>query len=289
MQHAAGVACERPVPVATGIGLRAAHHEDFDRGDPAAAWLEIHSENFFADGGPDLAFLERVRARYPLSCHGVGLSLGSTDPLDRGHLRRLKRLVDRYEPVLVSEHCTFSSVGGRFVNDLLPLPYTSESLAHMIARVDEVQMYIGRQILIENPSSYIEYNCSVMPEWDFLAELVRATGCGLLLDLNNIYVSAANNGFDALEYLGGVSGSSIGEIHLAGYSSQSVGGTEFLIDTHSAPVYPAVWALYEVALRLYGPIPTLIEWDLELPPLDVLLAEARQADAMQEAADARVA
>jgi uncharacterized protein len=289
VQHAAGVASERPVPVATGIGLRAAHHEAFDHGSPAAAWLEIHSENFFADGGPELAFLDRVRARYPLSCHGVGLSLGSTDPLDRTHLRRLKRLVDRCAPALVSEHCTFSSAGGRFVNDLLPLPYTSESLAHMIARVDEVQTFLGRQILIENPSSYLEFNCSIMPEWEFLTELSRATGCGLLLDLNNIYVSAANNGFDALEYLRGIPGRSIGEVHLAGYSSERVGATEMLIDTHSAPVYPGVWALYDVALRLFGPVPTLIEWDLDLPTIEVLLAEAARADAMREAGHALVA
>jgi uncharacterized protein (UPF0276 family) len=259
------------------------------RHPPAAAWLEIHSENFFADGGRELEFLDSVRSRYPLSCHGVGLSLGSTDPLDRAHLRRLKQLVQRFEPALVSEHCCFASVGGRFVNDLLPLPYTDEALAHMVRRVSQVQDYLGRQILIENPSSYLEFNCSVMWEWEFLTELTRATDCGLLLDLNNIYVSARNNGFDPLDYLGGIPGGSIGEIHLAGYSVNRVGEREVLIDTHGARVYPAVWELFATALGLFGPRPTLIEWDTDLPALEVLLDEAARANRLQESRHALVA
>jgi uncharacterized protein (UPF0276 family) len=289
VNHQAGVAGEQPIPASAGIGLRAPHHARFLDTEPGGGWVEIHSENFFADGGPQLAFLEKVRARYPLSCHGVGLSLGSTDPIDRGHLRRLKRLVDRFEPAFVSEHCCFASVGGRFVNDLLPLPYTEEALAHMVQRVDEVQEYLGRQLLIENPSSYLEFNCSVMWEWEFLTELSRATGCALLLDVNNIYVSARNNGFDAADYLRGIPGGRVREIHLAGYSINRKGDREILIDTHGARVYPAVWELYDHAVRLFGPVPTLIEWDTDLPDLDVLVDEAERANAIMEARHALVA
>lgn len=285
----AGVAGERPVPASAGIGLRTPHHGEFLAGHPRVAWVEVHSENFFADGGPQLALLESVRARYPLSCHGVGLSLGSTDPLDRGHLRSLKRLVDRFEPALVSEHCCFASAGGRFVNDLLPLPYTDESLMHMIRRVGQVQDALGRQILVENPSSYLEFNCSVMWEWEFLTELARATDCGLLLDVNNVYVSARNNGFDALDYLRGIPGGYVGEIHLAGYGVSRSGDRELLIDTHGARVYPAVWELYDHAIRLFGRVPTLVEWDTDVPDLAVLTDEAARADSIMEARDALVA
>jgi hypothetical protein len=285
----AGVAGERPIPASAGIGLRAAHHEQFLASRPQIDWVEIHSENFFADGGPELDYLERVRSHYPLSCHGVGLSLGSADPLDREHLRRLKRLIRRFQPAFVSEHCSFASAGGRFVNDLLPLPYTEEALAHMVGRVREAQDYLGQRILIENPSSYLEYDCSVMPEWDFLAELSRASGCALLLDVNNIYVSSHNNGFDPLEYLRGIRNTEVAEMHLAGYTVRSHQGQEFLIDTHSAPVFPAVWALFEQAVRLFGPTPTLIEWDLDLPDLAVLLDEAARATAILGAGHALAA
>ncbi len=278
-----------PVPRSAGIGLRAAHHDRFLETRPAVGWVEIHSENFFADGGRDLALLEEVRSHYALSCHGVGLSLGSTDPLDREHLRHLKRLVDRFEPALVSEHCSFASAGGRFVNDLLPLPYTEEALALMVGRVREVQDYLGRRILIENPSSYLEFNCSVMREWEFLTELAGATDCALLLDVNNIYVSARNNGFDPVDYLRGIPGGRVAEIHLAGYSVRQHGDRELLIDTHGAPVFPPVWELYDLALRLYGRVPTLIEWDIELPGLEVLVNEAARADRMLEERDALVA
>lgn len=287
--QAAGVAGERPIPASAGIGLRAAHHARFLATRPAVGWVEIHSENFFADGGPDLELLGKVRSRYPLSCHGVGLSLGSTDPLDRSHLRQLRHLVKRFEPAFVSEHCSFSSAGGKFVNDLLPLPYTEEALAHMIRRVGEVQDYLGRRILIENPSTYLEFNCSVMREWEFLTELAIASDCALLLDVNNIYVSSRNNGFDPLAYLRGIPGARIAEIHLAGYSVNRNGQSEILIDSHSAPVFPAVWDLYDVAIRLFGRVPTLIEWDTELPDLDVLVSEAARAGRVMETRSALVA
>ncbi|GMW08307.1 MAG: hypothetical protein AMXMBFR8_31030 [Nevskiales bacterium] len=289
MGSSAGAAGARPIPAVAGIGLRALHHAEFLRVQPATGWVEVHSENFFADGGADLELLEQVRSAYPLSCHGVGLSLGSTDPLDAEHLRRLARLVRRFEPALVSEHCSFSSVDGRFVNDLLPLPYTEEALAHMVSRVGQVQEILGREILIENPSSYFEYNNSVIPEWEFLAELSRRSGCGLLLDVNNVYVSSCNNGFDAAGYLSNVPGERVGEIHLAGFSIEQFGHREILVDTHSARVHQPVWQLYDLAIRLFGRVPTLIEWDLELPALDVLVAEARHAEAVMEARDARVA
>lgn len=251
--------------------------------------MEVHSENFFAEGGPQLALLEQVRSLYPVSCHGVGLSIGSTDPLDPVHLRCLKRLVDRFDPALVSEHCSWTSVNGRHVNDLLPLPYTEEALIHMIGRVNQVQDFLGRQILIENPSSYLEFNSSIMCEWEFLTELARGSGCGLLLDINNIYVSSHNNGFTPVDYLRGIPGRLIGEIHLAGYSVNRHGDREILIDTHSARVFPAVWELYDMATCLFGPVPTLIEWDVDLPELEVLLDEASRANATLEMRNALVA
>lgn len=279
----------QPVPAAAGIGLRHAHHAEFLESRPRVGWVEIHSENFFADGGPDLDVLDRVRENYPVSCHGVGLSLGSTDPLDREHLRKLARLIDRCEPFLVSEHCSFSSVDGRFVNDLLPLPYTEEALAHLVARVAEAQDLLGRPILIENPSTYLEFTCSGMWEWEFLAELTRATGCGLLLDINNVYVSSRNHGFTPWDYLRAIPPDSVGEIHLAGYEAQRRAGREVLVDTHGAPVFPQVWTLFQQALRLFGPRPVLIEWDSNLPSLDVLVEEAHRADALGAASHALVA
>jgi hypothetical protein len=265
----------RPVPAQAGIGLRSAHHDEFLARRPPVPWVEVHSENFFADGGRQLQVLDAVRRDHGLSLHGVGLSLGGSDPLDPEHLRRLKRLVQRAEPALVSEHVCWSSAGGIFLNDLLPLPCTEAALSHTAARVGAVQEHLGRQILVENVSSYLEFEGAEMTEWDFLVQLAQRAGCGLLLDVNNIYVSAVNHGFSALEYLRAIPAELVGEIHLAGHT---VAG-DILIDTHSAPVTDAVWALYRDALRLLGPVPTLIEWDAELPALDRLLAEANRADA----------
>lgn len=266
--------CGRPIPARCGIGLRAAHHREFLATRPAVPWVEVHSENFFAAGGRQAAVLEAVRQDYGLSLHGVGLSLGSTDPLSRAHLASLKRLVRDYDPALVSEHVSFSSAGGLYVNDLLPLPLTGESLGHLVSRVSEVQDYLGRRILVENVSSYFTFPGAEMPEWTFVTELARRAGCGLLLDVNNIYVNAHNHRFDALEYLRAIPGELVGEIHLAGHSVADT----LLIDTHDAPVCAPVWALYGEALRQIGPVPTLIEWDADLPPLARLLEEARHAD-----------
>lgn len=278
-----------PVPARAGIGLRAEHYAAVLEDRPPVGWLEVHNENYFGAGGKPLDYLERIRAHYPLSLHGVGLSIGSTDPLDRRHLAKLKDLMRRFEPALVSEHLSWSSVGGRYLNDLLPLPYTEEALYHMIARVAQVQDALGRPILIENPSSYLQYVESAIPEWEFLAVLAERTGCGVLLDVNNIYVSARNHGFDASAYLRAIPRHLVREIHLAGFTVNRFDGGEILVDTHDRPVWPAVWALYRQAVQRFGQIPTLIEWDTDLPELAVLVDEARRADAILEERHARAA
>jgi uncharacterized protein (UPF0276 family) len=234
----------------------------------------VHSENFFAAGGESLRVLEAVRERYPVSLHGVGLSLGSSDDLSGRHLAKLKRLVERIEPAAVSEHLCWSSVDGRFLNELLPLPHTEEALAALCIRIDRVQNFLGRSIMVENVSSYLRFAGAEMPEWTFLAELARRSGCQLLLDVNNIHVSAANHGFDARDYLRAIPAERVGEIHLAGYEQVD----DFLFDTHSRPVYPAVWELYGEALARLGPRPTLIEWDSDIPAFDVLQEEMHKAD-----------
>lgn len=259
-----------------GIGLRAPHYRELAERGPPLSFLEVHSENFFGDGGAPLATLERFRSEYALSLHGVGLSLGSADALDLGHLGKLAALVDRIEPALVSEHLSWSSIGGRFANDLLPLPFSAESLAHVVGRVQAVQERLGRSILIENVSSYLEFEDSSMPEWEFLAEVARRAGCGILLDVNNIWVNAANHGFDARDYLAAIPAEAVGEIHLAGFEESGA----LLIDTHGAPVSAYVWALYAEAIGRFGPRLTLVEWDIDIPPLDTLLGEARKADAI---------
>jgi uncharacterized protein (UPF0276 family) len=268
------------LPAQAGIGLRAPHHLAV-LAEPPATWFEAHAENYFADGGAHVDCLMRIRARHALALHGVGLSLGSTDPLDPGHLARLRRAIARFEPTLVSEHLSWSSAGGRFVNDLLPLPYTEEALRHVSARIARVQDHLGRQILLENVSSYLTFRDSRLTEWQFVAGVAAESGCALLLDLNNIYVAAHNHGFDTRAYLDGIPVDAVREIHLAGHHRQSIDGGEVLIDTHAAPVCDAVWDLYDVALRRFGAVPTLIEWDRDLPALDVLVAEARKADAIR--------
>lgn len=266
------------VPLRAGIGLRAQHHADILASKPAVGWVEAHSENYFAAGGAQPNYLERIRASYGLSLHGVGLSIGSADPLSREHLRQLARLIRRYEPMLVSEHLSWSSIGGRFTNDLLPLPYTEEALDHMVARVADVQDALGRQILIENVSSYLQFSDSTLSEWQFLSELARQSGCGILLDINNVHVSAHNHGFDAREYLQALPRSAVKEMHLAGHTARQIEQRRMLIDTHDREVCADVWELYAFALSHFGRVATLIEWDADIPPLDVLVAEAHKAD-----------
>jgi uncharacterized protein (UPF0276 family) len=260
-----------------GLGLRAPHHREVMTNTPQVAWFEVHTENYFADGGPQIDCLSRIRERYPISLHGVGLSLGSTDELDRAHLRKVRRAVERFSPVRVSEHLSWSSVDGRFANDLLPLPYTEEALRHVSARIRQTQDALGRQLLIENVSSYLEFKHSTLTEWDFIAGVARESGCAILLDLNNIYVSAHNHGFSSHDYLQGIPEQVVHEFHLAGHTR--VG--DLLIDTHGAPVCDDVWALYATALRRFGDVPALIEWDTDIPEFAVLQAEAQKADALR--------
>lgn len=269
-----------------GIGLRAPHVGELLATRPAVPWLEVHPENYMM-GGAALASLETARRDYPISFHGVGLSLGSADEIDRRHLERLKTLVDRIEPCLVSEHLSWSTSGGAYLNHLLPLPYTDETLAVVASHIHEVQETLGQSILIENPSSYLRFRHSTIPEPEFLAELARRTGCGLLCDVNNIYVTAWNLGLDAIAYLDALQGGSVGEIHLAGHARNDADGQTILIDDHGSHVAPPVWTLYREALQRFGPVPTLIEWDTDIPELPVLLAEARTADGLLEAARAR--
>ena len=269
-------AASRALCAAAGIGLRSPHVRKVRSERPPVRWFEVHSENYFADGGPALAALDDLRTDYPLSLHGVGMSLGSCDPLDRAHLAKLKRLADRIEPALVSEHLCWSGVGGRHFNDLLPLPYTEEALAHVTTRVGEVQDALGRELLVENVSTYLGFAEATVPEWEFVAELARRSGCKLLLDVNNIYVNAVNHGFGADRYLAAIPGDKVAEIHLAGFERSG----PYLIDTHSAPVAPEVWALYARAIARFGPRPTLIEWDLDIPAFEVLAREAATAQAI---------
>ncbi|HQR03394.1 MAG: DUF692 domain-containing protein [Proteobacteria bacterium] len=281
--------CMTDLPRSAGMGLRAPHHADILASPPDVGWLEVHSENFFAAGGETLRVLEAVRERFPISLHGVGLSLGGGDALSDRHLGKLKALVDRIDPAAVSEHLCWSSVDGHVLNDLLPMPCTRAALDWMDARVSRVQERLGRTILVENLSSYLRFARAEMPEWDFLSALTRRTGCGVLLDINNIYVSACNHGFDARDYLAGIGVDQVGELHLAGFEAED----GFLVDTHSRPIQPPVWTLYAEALARFGPQPTLIEWDHEIPALDVLVAEVRQAqswmDRCREVAHVRAA
>ena len=266
-----------PIPAAAGIGLRFAHHQVVAETRPDVAWLEIHAENYMGGGTP-LRYLDAVRRDYPVSLHGVGLSLGSADGLDAAHLDRLAALIARVDPGLVSEHLSWSVAAGTYLADLLPLPMTDEALVVVCRHVDQTQARLHRRILIENPSTYLRFAHSTIPEAEFLAAVAAHTGCGILCDVNNIYVSACNHGWDAAAYLAALPAAAIGEIHLAGHAVRSIdGGGALLIDDHGSAVAPPVWALYAQALARFGPLPTLIEWDTNVPALDVLLAEAGRA------------
>ncbi|MBI3545599.1 MAG: DUF692 domain-containing protein [Gammaproteobacteria bacterium] len=278
-----------PIPAHAGIGLRAEHYHEVIDTLPATAWLEVHSENYFGAGGAPLVYLEKARQHYPISLHGVGLSLGSSDELNLRHLQKLKALIERIEPGLVSEHLSWSSVDGRYLNDLLPLPYTEEALLHFTQRVQQAQEFLGRELLIENPSTYLQYTHSTIPEWEFLTEVANRCGCGILFDVNNLHVNATNHRFDALAYLHALPARKIREIHLAGFTVNRYTDGEILIDTHNARVADEVWALYRQAIEKFGAIPSLIEWDADLPPLPVLLDEARKADEILENAHAVIA
>lgn len=266
-----------------GIGLRSAHHGDLLRDRPPLGWIEAHTENYFHDGGPQVDALERARSVYPLSLHGVGLSLGAVDPLDRAHLARVRRAVDRFQPALVSEHACWGHFGAQHFNDLLPLPFTEEAVEHLACRVRDVQDALGRQILVENLSTYFRYAASRLSEWEFLAGVVDRSGCGLLLDVNNAYVNSVNVGLELEAFLQGVPRAAVQEIHLAGHLRRRCGDCDLLIDDHGSRVRPEVWRWYQRALELFGPVPTLIEWDTDVPALDVLIDEAATAARLLDA------
>lgn len=270
-----------PIPLCAGVGLKPEHYRDILEASPDIGWFEVHAENYMGDGGPPHAYLTAVRERYPLSLHGVGLSIGGVGPLDKDHLARLKVLADRYQPALFSEHLAWSSHDTVYLNDLLPLPYTDETLATVCAHIDEVQDALQRQMLLENPSTYVAFAETSMSEVEFLTEVVRRTGCGLLLDVNNVFVQATNHGFDAADYLDSYPAEHVGEIHLGGHAEDAdYDGSALLIDDHGREVADPVWELYARALSLTGPKPTLIEWDNDVPSWPVLFAEAKRADAV---------
>ncbi|MCC2111320.1 MAG: DUF692 domain-containing protein [Hyphomicrobiales bacterium] len=268
-----------PIPAGAGIGLKPMHYADILSAKPSLGFFEVHAENYMGAGGPPHRYLEAIRAHYPISVHGVGLNIGASGPLDWDHLMRLKAVVDRYEPGLVSEHLAWSSHGEVFYNDLLPLPLTKETLARVAEHVDEVQTVLGRRILIENPSTYVAFASSAIPETEFLTELAACSGCGLLLDVNNAFVSATNHGFDIIDYLDAFPAGKVEEIHLAGHAiDEDEAGRPLLIDAHDRAVADPVWAAYAVGLQRTGPVPTLIERDNDVPALSALLAEAEIAE-----------
>jgi len=267
------------LPNRAGVGLKPEHIDTILDERPDVGFFEVHAENYMGEGGPPHRRLEAIRALYPLSLHGVGLSIGSPRPLDKAHLARLARLAERYEPGLFSEHLAWSSHDQGFLNDLLPLPYTEETLASVCAHIDRTQETLRRRMLLENPSTYVLFAESSIPETEFLAAIARRTGCGLLLDINNVEVSATNHDFDPFAYLEAFPLEHVGEIHVAGYAeAEDDAGHRLLIDAHDSPVRPGVWALYETVISRIGLRPTLVEWDNEVPEWPVLYAEARRAE-----------
>ena len=269
------------LPARSGLGLKPEHFRTVLDTAPDLGFFEIHAENYMVDGGPYHHYLSQIRSRYPLSIHGVGLSIGGESPLDEAHLDRLAALLQRYEPQSFSEHLAWSSHGDVFLNDLLPVPHCTETLTRVCDHIDRVQEKLKRRMLLENPATYVEFAASTMAETDFISEAVRRTGCGLLLDVNNVYVSCVNHGRDPYACVDALPLAATGEIHLAGFARDTdAAGDELLIDSHGAPVAEAVWALYRYALRRVGPVATLIERDNDIPAFAVLLAEARKAEGM---------
>ncbi len=269
------------LPPKAGVGYKPRHFEDILASPGPVAWVEIHAENYMVDGGPAIAGLKRLAARFPVSCHGVGLSIGSEGPLDAEHLDRLAHLVSWLDPASVSEHLAWSSHGGGYLADLLPLPYDEATLARVADHIDEVQERLGRRILLENPSNYLGFSASTMAEVEFLGAVAGRTGCGLLLDVNNVHVSAVNGTCAAEAYLDVFPLDLVGEIHLAGHEVEmDESGGRLLIDAHNNPVADPVWTLYASVLARSGPLPTLIEWDNDVPEWPMLASEAERADAM---------
>ena len=275
--QSAGWKTRSSIPAEAGIGLRFQHHQAVLDTRPEVAWLEVHTENYMGGGTP-LRYLDAIRRDYPISLHGIGLSLGSAEGIDLSHLERIRRVIERFEPGLVSEHLSWSIVANTYLGDLLPLPMTDEAMDVVCRHVNQTQAFLQRRILIENPSTYLRFAHSTIPEWEFLSAIAARTGCGILCDVNNIFVSACNHGWDASAYLAALPAPAIGEIHLAGHAVRQLDNGKVLrIDDHGSRVPAPVWALYVEALARFGPVSTLIEWDTDIPPLEVLLAEAAEA------------
>jgi uncharacterized protein (UPF0276 family) len=263
-----------PTPLqGVGIGLRAEHYETIEQNRPDVPWFEVLIDNYLGKGGSAWQHLDRIRRDYPVSFHGVGLSLGGSEPLDQRYLAGLRQAIETFEPRQISDHLCWTSSHGYHSHDLLPLPYTEEAIGHVASRIAEVQDCLGRPLLIENVSSYLQYRQSTLPEWEFLVAVAERADCPILLDINNIHVSACNHGFDAGQYLEAVPLARVREMHLAGYEDHG----SHLLDTHSRPVQPPVWTLYEQALARFGPVPTLLEWDNDIPAFEVLQQEAQRA------------
>ena len=267
-------------PLGFGLGLRTNHYDEILSATPRIDWFEAVSENYLVPGGRPLQMLERIRARFPVVLHGVSMSIGSTDPLDMAYLRQLKALAARVEPAWVSDHLCWTGVGRHNLHDLMPLPYTAEAVRHVATRVAQVQDFLGRQILLENVSSYVTYRSSEMDEWQFIAAIAQEADCKILLDINNIYVSAFNHGFDAHTYLERIPVNRVQQFHLAGHDNCG----DYIVDTHDAPVVDAVWDLYAAAVRRFGPVATMIERDDNIPPLAELVAELDRARSIGSAA-----
>ncbi|MBR9863011.1 MAG: DUF692 domain-containing protein [Rhodobacteraceae bacterium] len=283
---------DRPdqVPNRAGVGFKAQHLDGILKDPESIGWIEIHAENYMGDGGLPIAQLRHLRERFPVSCHGVGLSIGAEGPLDTDHLNRLKKLVDWLEPGLFSEHLAWSTHDSHFLNDLLPVPYTQATVDRVVEHINQVQDTLGRQMLLENPSTYVAFEESDRSEIDFLKEVASRSGCGLLLDVNNVFVSATNQNYSPEGYIDAFPTGLVGELHLGGHEADADDfGEPLLIDSHSRPVVDPVWALYEYTLAKAGPRPTLIEWDNDIPTWDVLAAEAARADRLLSAAPAEKA
>ena len=268
-----------PIPPRAGVGLKPQHYREILASEPDIGWFEVHAENYMGAGGPPHHYLEAIRERYPLSLHGVGLSIGGAGDLDGEHLARLKGLIERYTPALFSEHLAWSTHDNVYLNDLLPLPYTEATLAHVCEHVEQVQEVLATRMLLENPSTYVAFSTSDMSEIEFLKEVVRRTGCGLLLDVNNVFVQATNHDFDPNDYIDAFPADHVGEVHLGGHAEDADDdGAPILIDDHGREVTDPVWALYGRAIARAGPRPTLIEWDNDVPEWPMLFAEARRAE-----------
>ena len=275
--HAPNISEASQIPAKAGIGLRFQHHQTLVDTRPNVAWMEVHTENYMGGGTP-LRYLDAIRRDTPISLHGVGLSLGSAEGIDPAHLERIRKVAERIEPGLMSEHIAWNVVGGHYLADLLPLPMTEEALDVVCRHVDQTQAYLKRRILVENPSTYIAFGNSIIPEWEFMSAVAQRTGCGMLCDVNNIFVSAHNHGWNASAYIAALPRDIVGEIHLAGHSIRTFAdGSSLRIDDHGSSVCDEVWALYQEALARFGAVPTLIEWDNDVPALDVLLQEAGRA------------